>query len=78
MIRKFSCRWALASSASRPSPVSWCSTRLSTPTLLSVCRPRIIKIYGTGHQYDRVSNEQRFIGTVVMSPFVWHVFELIL
>lgn len=39
--------------------------------------PRRIFVHGTGHDIpvaSAVSNKQ-FIGTVLMEPFVWHVFE---
>jgi hypothetical protein len=36
--------------------------------------PRPIFIHGTGHEVDHWQSK-RFIGTVLMAPFVWHVFE---
>lgn len=40
--------------------------------------PHVIRIYGTGNPYYEVSNEQRFIGTVIThgGALVWHVFEV--
>ncbi len=35
--------------------------------------PRIIQIFGTGHQIPSSSKE--YIGTVQQGPLVWHVFE---
>lgn len=35
---------------------------------------RHIEIFGTGHQIDETVS-RRFIGTVLIDPFVWHVFE---
>jgi len=37
---------------------------------------RFIYIVGTGNPIDRVFfNDYTFIGSVLMQPFVWHVFE---
>ncbi|WP_417459103.1 hypothetical protein [Kordiimonas sp.] len=37
---------------------------------------RCIEIVGTGNPMHRsMGFARRFIGTVVMTPFVWHVFE---
>ena len=38
--------------------------------------PRHIRIVGTGHEIaDKAAASLEFIGTVLMDPFVWHVFE---
>ena len=38
--------------------------------------PRYIRIVGTGHEIaDKAAASLEFIGTVLMDPFVWHVFE---
>lgn len=39
-------------------------------------RRRFIEIIGTGNPIEKNDNIiRRFIGTAVMNPFVWHVFE---
>lgn len=39
---------------------------------------RIITVVGTGHQLWKAEDGKKntYIGTVVVNPFVWHVFEL--
>lgn len=38
---------------------------------------RTIEIIGTGNPIaSRISGIKKFIGTVVIEPFVWHVFEI--
>ena len=38
--------------------------------------PRTIEIIGTGHAIEESHTiARRFIGSAVISPFVWHVFE---
>lgn len=36
--------------------------------------PRVIEIHGTGNPVCP-TNKREFIGTVLMGPLVWHVFE---
>ena len=37
---------------------------------------RFVKIIGTGNPIPQdMGVDRRFIGTVLMDPFVWHVFE---
>lgn len=36
---------------------------------------RVIEVVGTGRPVSM--NERDFIGTVVVVPFVWHVFEIV-
>lgn len=38
--------------------------------------PRIIEVCGTGRTIPE-SNKLNFIGTVIINPFVWHIFERI-
>lgn len=39
---------------------------------------RLFECIGTGCRIlDRVDYSRKFIGTAVMAPFVWHVFELV-
>lgn len=33
-----------------------------------------IRIYGTGHPIEIDTDQYKFLGTVPMGPFVWHVF----
>ena len=42
---------------------------------LKESQERNIEIIGTGNPIPR--GDRRFIGTVIASPFVWHVFERI-
>ena len=40
-------------------------------------KSRLIEIVGTGHPIKPQRNHRRhFIGTVIIDPFVWHVFEI--
>jgi hypothetical protein len=39
----------------------------------AVKKPVRVFIYGTGHEIKRVE-EKKYLGSVVMEPFVWHVF----
>lgn len=36
---------------------------------------RRIEIYGTGHNIEPTPADRTFIGTVLVAPYVWHVFE---
>lgn len=38
-------------------------------------RRRYIEIIGTGNPMPMVGVDRKFIGTAVVDPFVWHVFE---
>jgi len=40
-----------------------------------VLEDRHIEIYGTGHEMREDDFKRRFIGTVILHPYVWHVFE---
>lgn len=42
----------------------------------AVKKPRTIEINGTGHRLSSKVN-RRFIGTVLVHQFVWHVFEVL-
>ncbi len=50
-----------------------------TPTLWALVDPdssatdRIFYVFGTGHQIAHVALEH--VGTLLMPPFVWHIFE---
>jgi hypothetical protein len=35
--------------------------------------PRVIEVVGTGHSMP--NEERKHLGTVLMDPFVWHIFE---
>lgn len=39
--------------------------------------PKYFSIVGTGHPMSEDFPLKRFVGTVIMSPFVWHVFEVL-
>lgn len=34
-----------------------------------------IRIYGTGHPYEYTDQDAKYIGTVQLKSFVWHIFE---
>jgi len=50
-----------------------CLWALVNPNLVSYIRT--IEIIGTGNPIDKSPVERKFIGTAVINPFVWHVFE---
>lgn len=41
---------------------------------------RCIEIHGTGHSFNNSSvpdgKSRKFLGTVIVDPFVWHLFEI--
>lgn len=36
---------------------------------------RVFRIYGTGHKLDLFATEGRYLGTIQLEGFVWHIFE---
>ena len=55
---------------------SLCLWAMVDPDLSKEKRHRYIEIIGTGNPIlVDVAIDRKFIGTAVVSPFVWHVFE---
>ena len=55
-----------------------CCWAIVVANSVDILEPVMIRIYGTGNPMDDrdLGTEERFIGTVLMPPFVWHVFQV--
>lgn len=54
----------------------WCE--IIHPDDIHDLEPRVIHIFGTGHKFPMPREKLKYLGSVLDTPFVWHIYEEII